>query len=278
VCIGLNRAQPGRGRIRGNKGAGREGAGNRGGIRWFLDIFNGHRVLSKHFGVPGTDALLDAGEVAIFGGGSQAGTDGIQIDVSHAGGDGGNVEQGGAFEAGFPEASFDVVFFVSGAGNEFVETTHEPAQAGQALSEFGDAFGIIDQSGDLHIGRGFELVLLVVIVREECQPAGSDFEVRPGGGDIGAGTEDEVEVVSHDGVGADIDGEDGGEMAQPVEQQGFTVREVAMSDRIEATEESAADTPAEAVIDTFLTIFDVSAARETHGSPRFNRSNGELMD
>jgi hypothetical protein len=67
-------------------------------------------------------------------------------------------------------------------------------------------------------------------------------------------------------------------MAQPVEKHGFTVREVAMSDGIETAEESAADTSAEAVKDAFLTIFDVSAARETHGSPRFNTSNGELTD
>jgi len=87
-----------------------------------------------------------------------------------------------------------------------------------------------------------------------------------------------VEVICHDGVGADIDGEDGGEMAQPVEKQGFTVREVVMSDRIETTEESAADTSAETVKDAFLTIFDVSASWETHGSPRFSTSNGELKD
>jgi hypothetical protein len=67
-------------------------------------------------------------------------------------------------------------------------------------------------------------------------------------------------------------------MAQPVEQQSFTVREVAMSHGIEAAEKSAADASAEAVKDAFLTIFDVSAARETHGSPRFSMSNGELMD
>jgi len=49
-------------------------------------------------------------------------------------------------------------------------------------------------------------------------------------------------------------------LAQSVEQQGFTVGEVALGDGIEAAEEGAANATAEAVIDAFVTIFDVSAA------------------
>ena len=65
----------------------------------------------------------------------------------------------------------------------------------------------------------------------------------------------------------------GGKLAQSVEQQGFTVGEVALGDGIEAAEEGAARATAEAVIDAFLTIFDVSAARKPRGSPRFCMSN-----
>ncbi len=60
--------------------------------------------------------------------------------------------------------------------------------------------GIASESGDLLIGGRFEVIFIVVIVREEGEPAGSDLEVGPGGDDVGAGTKDEVVVVGEDGV------------------------------------------------------------------------------
>jgi hypothetical protein len=56
------------------------------------------------------------------------------------------------------------------------------------------------------------------------------------------------------------------------------VRVVALSYEIEAAEESSADTAAETVIDTFLTIFDVNAAGKAHGSPHLGMFNGEFME
>jgi hypothetical protein len=85
-------------------------------------------------------------------------------------------------------------------------------------------------------------------------------------------------VVVHDGAGADIDGEDGGEVVQLVVEPGFTVREVAAGQRIETTEEGAADAAGETVIDTDDSIFDLGASGEGHGSPRFTLSNDGLMD
>ena len=55
--------------------------------------------------------------------------------------------------------------------------------------------GIAGKSGDLLIGRRFEVILVAVIAREEGEPAGSDLKIGPGGGDVGAGTKDEVVVV-----------------------------------------------------------------------------------
>ena len=128
------------------------------------------------------------------------------------------------------------------------------------------------------LGQGLKGMFITAIVWEECEPASSDLEVGPGGGDVWAGTKDGVIVIIHDGEGADVDGEDRGEQAQPVYDPGLTVREVATGDGVIAVEEGAADTAGEAVIDADFTIFDVRAARKTHDSPRFNRSNGELMD
>lgn len=221
---------------------------------------------------------MDAGEVALFGRGSETGTDGIEIDINHASGDGGEIEQTEASEAGFKEATLDVILFVCSACDEFVETTHEPAQAGQSFAQHGDTIRAIGQGGDLLLTRGFNDILFAVVVREEGQPAGSDFAIGPGGDDVGAGAQDGVIVIIHDGVGADFDGEDSGELVQPVDEPRFTVGEVALRDGVETGEKSAADTPAEAVVDPFFTIFDVSAAWESHGSPRFTITNGEHMD
>lgn len=49
--------------------------------------------------IPGADTLLDAGEVAIFGGGGEAGADKIEVNISHAGSGGSIIEQGLGFEA-----------------------------------------------------------------------------------------------------------------------------------------------------------------------------------
>jgi hypothetical protein len=113
---------------------------------------------------------------------------------------------------------------------------------------------------------------------EEGKPASGDFAVGPGGGEVGAEAEDGVVVGSEDGVGADFDGEEGGEGAQPVDDPGFTVGEVALSEGIEAAEEGAADATGEAVVDAFLVILDVSASRQSHGSPPFDMSNWRPME
>jgi hypothetical protein len=114
----------------------------------------------------------------------------------------------------------------------------------------------------LHIERNF------LLFGREGNPAGSDFQIGPGCGDIGAQAENIVEMRVHDGIGTDIDGEDGGEEAQPVDNQGFTVREVSTGYGIEAAEKGAADAAGVAVIDTFFTITDIFASGQCHSSPR----------
>lgn len=102
--------------------------------------------------MPVTDTLLNAGKVALFGTGSEASTDWIEINVNHTSGNGSVIEQIEAFEARFPEATFNVIFFVCGASDEFVETAHEPAEAGQPQAELSDAVRAQGEGGDLHFG------------------------------------------------------------------------------------------------------------------------------
>ena len=51
------------------------------------------------------------------------------------------------------------------------------------------------------------------MVRREGEPADGDIPIGPGGDEAGEDTEDEVVVVMKDGVGTDLDGEDGGKKA-----------------------------------------------------------------
>jgi hypothetical protein len=56
-------------------------------------------------------------------------------------------------------------------------------------------------------------------------------------------------MVAHDGIAADFDGEDGGELFEAVANPGLAVFVVAPGDRVDAAEEGPADTPGDAVID-----------------------------
>ena len=75
-------------------------------------------------------------------------------------------------------------------------------------------------------------------------------------------------MVCEDGVGADVDGEDGGEETEAIDNPGFTVGEVSLGKGVEAAEEGAADAPAKAVIDADFVVVDVGTARHGHRSPR----------
>jgi len=145
VSIELDGTEPGMG-------------GMGGGGFWVADLelhdLTGTEVLCGHLAMPGANALLNAGEVGQFGSRSEAGTDGIEVDVNHTGGDGSEIEEGAAFEAGLPETAFEVIFDIGLASDEFVQTAHEPADTGQTLTELSDAVGIGGEGGDLLIGGG----------------------------------------------------------------------------------------------------------------------------
>jgi hypothetical protein len=85
-------------------------------------------------------------------------------------------------------------------------------------------------------------------------------------------------VCFHDSVRADVDSENGGEIAQSIDHPNLAVRVVPACQGIQSTQERSADAPGEAMIHAFLTFLDVFAARQSHGSPLFNMSNGELME
>jgi len=110
----------------------------------------------------------------------------------------------------------------------------------------------------------------------EGKPTGSYLVIGPGGGEIGAEAEDVMEMGIHDGVGADIDGEDGSEELESTDNQSFTVREIASCDGVTAAEERTSDAAGVAMINAFFTIPDIFASRKSHRSPPFYISNEQL--
>jgi hypothetical protein len=67
-------------------------------------------------------------------------------------------------------------------------------------------------------------------------------------------------------------------MAQAIDQPCLAMGEVAACKRVESIEKGAADAPGEAVIHAALPLPDVLAARQGHGSPLSDISNGGLME
>ena len=219
------------------------------------------------FLLPGTDSFLDAGKVAFFRSFCQAGPDGIEVYIHHAGCYGRHVEEGLAFEPRFPEAAFDVIFFVCGSGNEFVQAAHEPAEAAEALAELSDALRIIGQGVDVFVGWGDRGALCITMPGEENQPAGCNFPIGPQGNDVGTGAQNGVVVGLQDGVCTDLDGENGGEKSQPVDDPCFAMGEISERKLVESAEERPPDTPTIAVIHSFFSILHVSAAWQSHDPP-----------
>jgi len=77
-------------------------------------------------------------------------------------------------------------------------------------------------------------------------------------------------MIGHDGVGADFDGKNTGEVPQSADKPRFAVRVVSLRDGIVSAEEGTADTSAEAMVDSRVIFVDVLAAWQSHGSPRFD--------
>jgi hypothetical protein len=74
-------------------------------------------------------------------------------------------------------------------------------------------------------------------------------------------------MVFHDCVCADLNGKYGGKLPQSIDQPYFAVAVVPVRDRVESTQECAADTTTEAMVHSFLSLLDVFAARQSHASP-----------
>jgi hypothetical protein len=95
---------------------------------------------------------------------------------------------------------------------------------------------------DIHIvGSGVTELFIDTFTGEDLEPAKGDLSIGPGFHDIGSIAQDDMEVVGKNGVGEDIDPEDGGEFLDPLSDPFFSVGEVFSGDLVEPAEVCASD-------------------------------------
>jgi hypothetical protein len=95
----------------------------------------------------------------------------------------------------------------------------------------------------------------------KLKPANGDLAIRPGGGDVGPGAEDVMEMIDKDGKSADIDCENAGEELHALDDPCLAVRVILMRDGIIAIEKSPTDATGETMKDAFLPFLDIFASR-----------------
>jgi hypothetical protein len=97
------------------------------------------------------------------------------------------------------------------------------------------------------LGRGLKVGRLIAR-RIEQSPAQRDFLIAPGLCEVGAYPQDDVEVVAHHGIAADVDTEDSRELLEPQANPLLTVIVILSGKRIVAAEERPAYASNDAVI------------------------------
>jgi len=88
------------------------------------------------------------------------------------------LQQSLTLEATFPKFALAAVFPIGLAGDRFIQRFHEPAQAAQALSQFGHPLRVARDGQSETLGR-FRAVVVFEWAGKGRQPALGDFFVAP---------------------------------------------------------------------------------------------------
>ena len=162
------------------------------------------------------DAVVQACKFAGFRRLRHCGTDGVEINVGHAGGNCRFVEQWLSLEAGFPEVTGDVVFPVGTFGDGFGNALHKPGNAAEPTAFVGEASGAVFEVIELFCGGLFREPGGGAALWKQGPPAACDFVIGPRGGDVRASADDEVHVVGHECIAERFDGENGGQFFEAI--------------------------------------------------------------
>ncbi len=129
----------------------------------------------------------------------------------------------------------------------FVQTAHEPTDIGQALSPGGDH--LVD-GGEFGVEERFAggEALNQRRSREQGALAVDDLVTGPRPDPIGIAAQDDVEVIAHHRVGGDVDGEDGGELLDALDDPAAAMLEVTPAGVVLAAQEGAAHAAGDTVV------------------------------
>jgi hypothetical protein len=123
--------------------------------------------------------------------------------------------KGLALEAPFPEATGAAVLTVGPAHYRLAQTAHEPRYAPQPPTQFLDALGITAQRL-LTKKTGLGIDHPIHPYRKQLHPAFGDLLRRPGLRRNGIHMKHHVQMVAHDRVRVQADGETVSQLQQPI--------------------------------------------------------------
>ena len=130
-----------------------------------------------------------------------------------------------------------MILSVCGSSDVLVQAAHEPGETRQPVTKLIDPCGV--RSDDIQInllGLGLKAGRLVAW-RIEQSPAQRDFLIAPVLCEVRAHPQNDVEMVAHHGIAADVDTEDSRELLKPQANPLLAVIVVLSGNRIVAAEE-----------------------------------------
>lgn len=216
-------------------------------------------------------AYRHAGVRAVFEAPCHVGADWIQVDIGHRRQQCALVAQALGLEAALPKTALAGVFPVGTAGDGLGQATHQPRQVGQTASDQLQALGVGQQASTLHIDR----LVDIVPGTKQAHPTGGDILVAPAGRGPGRKLHDQMQMIAHDRVGVDGDGEALRQETQPLFDPVLAVLERPSGVAVEPAQEGATDTALGAVIESVGTGLNELCAGLGHAA-KMSPALGEI--
>ncbi len=155
----------------------------------------------------GLDATLDGGVVARFQRSGQFGLDAIEVHIHRAGHQSPFIHQQDTLEPPFPEVTRHLVFSIEPPRGPLAQELHVPGDIAEPGSPLGHFLGVRQHFGHLLVVWIVDqLAFAIGDDRAELVPLLDDLCIGPLGEHIGTRSQDQMEVVFHDGITEQIDG------------------------------------------------------------------------
>lgn len=188
----------------------------------------------------GFDSLLNAAVIRCFRARSYAGSDRVEIDIGHARKQRLFGFEGLRSESAFPEFTGALIFKVRLSGDGLIEAAHEPADTGELAPP-----DIDDVAESFEFGGGERFTAPISLNQKRAfkqgAPSVHDLIIREAVVLLGMKLENEVIVIAHYGIGADIDSEQRREQSNSIDDPLPAMFVVSSRIVIDAAEKGAAN-------------------------------------